>query len=164
MVSGCGFTPLYGPYSSEESPGVERHLAQLKLASAPATRNDQILHNHLLDKLTPAGVPTAPEGYLHVDLTLSKNSISLRKDGTTQRFNMVATAHIMLRDRDNKKTLYTDTVKRIASFSIGEATAEYGYASTVSEVDAKRRTLLLVAEDMHIMLATYYKKWPAPKE
>ncbi len=159
-MGGCGFEPLYGPRTTSdgESLGVERALAGIKIAPLPE-REGQILHNHLLDKLNPSGEPLDPDAFLKVSVSLDKHSISVRKDGTTQRFNMVATAHLILRDKDNKKILYTDTIKRTASFSLGEATAAFGYASTISESDAKRRTLLLIAEDMQVMLAIYYKKW-----
>lgn len=161
FVGGCGFEPLYGPQStsSGEALGVEHSLAGIKIAPLPK-REGQILHNHLLDKLNPSGEPMDPQAHLQVSVSLDKHSISVRKDGTTQRFNMVATAQLILRDKEDKKVLYTDTIKRTASFSLGDATAEFGYASTVSETDAKKRTLLLIAEDMQIMLATYYKKWP----
>lgn len=161
FMGGCGFEPLYGPNStsSGQTLGVERALAKIKIAPLPL-REGQILHNYLLDKLNPSGAPVDPQAHLQVSVALDKNSISIRRDGTTQRFNMVATAKLILRDKDNKKILYTDIIKRMASFSLGEATADFGYASTISETDAKKRTLLLIAEDMQIMLATYYKKWP----
>jgi LPS-assembly lipoprotein len=162
FAGGCGFEPLYGPHSTSnggEMLGVERALAGIRIAPLPK-REGQILHNHLLDKLNPSGEPVDPQAHLQVNVSLDKYSISVRKDGTTQRFNMVATAQLILRDKENKKILYTDTIKRTASFSLGDTTAEFGYASTVSETDAKKRTLLLIAEDMQIMLATYYKKWP----
>ena len=158
-LASCGFEPLYGPHSSIGAPEVENHLAQISIAQLPE-RTGQILRNHLLDKLNPSGEPAHPEAFLSIDLTLEKQATSLRKDGTIQRFNMIATATITLRDQDNKKILYNDIVRRTASYSIGDATAEFGYASTISESDAKKRTLLLVAEDLHLMLATYYKKWP----
>ncbi len=159
-MTACGFEPLYGPHATLSTPEVETHLAQIKIA--PMTeRTGQILRNHLLDKLNASGEPAQPEAHLNVIFTLDKVSTSLRRDGTTQRFNMIATAKVILRDKDNKKILYEDTIKRTASFSIGDAIAEFGYASTVSENDARRRTLLLVAEDLHLMLATYYKKWPS---
>lgn len=158
FVGGCGFEPLYGPCAGTRDLGIESALAGIEIKNLPE-REGQILHNHLLDKLNPSGSPLDPQAHLEVNLSLEKHSISLRKDGTTQRFNMVATAHLTLRDKDNKKILYTDTIKRTASFSLGEATAAFGYSSTISEADAKRRTLLLVAEDMQVMLATYYKKW-----
>ena len=162
-LASCGFEPLYGPHSAVEAPGVESHLAQIKIVQLPE-RTGQILRNHLLDKINPAGEPTQPEAHLDVDVTLAKQSTSLRRDGTTQRFNMLAMVKVILRDKDNKKILYEDTINRTASFSIGDATAAFGYASTVSESDAKKRTLLLVAEDLHLMLATYYKKWPSNQE
>jgi len=165
FMGGCGFEPLYGPHSTStgEQLGVERSLAGIKIAPLPK-REGQILHNYLLDKLNPSGEPLDPQAHLQVSVSLDKYSISVRKDGTTQRFNMVATAHLILRDKENKKILYTDTIKRTASFSLGDTTAEFGYAGTVSETDAKRRTLLLIAEDMQVMLATYYKKWPVVSE
>ena len=104
-LSACGFEPLYGPHSSIEAPEVEAHLAQIKVPQS-TNRIGQILRNHLLDKLNPSGEPTDPKAHLHIDVTLAKNSTSLRRDGTTQRFNMVATAQIILRDKDNKKILY----------------------------------------------------------
>jgi len=157
VMSGCGFEPLYGPKWTGDS-YVENQLAEVKIALIP-DREGQILRNHLLDKLNAAGEPTFPQAYLHVSLVLDKVSVSVRRDGTTQRFNVVATAEITLKDQNRKKTLYNDTIKHVTSYSIGELTAEFGYASLTSEADAKKRVLELLANEIKLMLATYYKKW-----
>lgn len=162
ILSGCGFQPLYGPEESQKL-GTEDQLSQIKIAPLKL-REGQILHNHLLDRLNPQGEPLSPTAFLNVDLTIEKVATSLRRDGTTQRFNIVAKASFVLKGQDQKRILYKDSIKRIVAFSIGDITAEYGYASTVSEKDAKARALGLLADEIQMMVATYYKKWSKPQQ
>ena len=161
VLASCGFEPLYGPQSHQDGVGVESRLASIKIAHMPE-RTGQIFRNHLLDKLNPSGEPRDPQAYLDVSFDMVKTSTSMRRDGTVQRFNITATATVILRDSYNRKVLYTDVIKRTTSFAIGDVTAEFAYAGTISEKDAKRRVLLLLADDLHLMLATYYKKLTQP--
>lgn len=162
IISGCGFTPLHGPDSTLDNAIVQESLERIKIAFLPQ-REGQILRNHLLDKLNPSGEPTSPEMNLALDLKLEKEITSLRRDGTSQRYNISATVDMTLsRSPDmasKKERLYEDSIVRTTSFSIGRSAQEPGYPGTIAERDAIARALKLVADDIHLMLASYLKKW-----
>jgi LPS-assembly lipoprotein len=155
-LSACDLRPLYMAEGDKQNPSDQ--LAEIKIKVIP-DREGQILRNHLLDCLNRSGEPTLPQAHLETRLTHNKVSISLRRDGTTQRFNVASVAEIKLWDKTGKKTLYTDTIKHTTSFLVGDRTAAYGYASVMSERDAVERGLKLLADDIQLALATYYQKW-----
>jgi LPS-assembly lipoprotein len=166
LLAACHWEPLYGPQASLEAqldPAIEDKLALTKIALIP-DREGQVLRNHLLDKLNPAGEPSAPQWQLVVSLSLQKSGGALRKDGTFQRFNLVATAPIKLIDLQTNKTLYDDTARAVMSYAIGDSTAEFGYSATVAEQDAQLQAVKLLADEIYLMLATHYKKWPGLHE
>ena len=76
---------------------------------------------------------------------------------------MTATVDVRLegkKDPTGKRSkLYEDMIVRTTSYSIGRSTQEPGYPGTVAERDAIARGLKLVADDIHLMLASYFKKW-----
>ncbi len=171
LVSGCGFTPLHGPDATLNNVNVQEKLEGIQIAKLPH-REGLILRNHLLDKLNPSGEPLSPEMILDLDLKLEKEITSLRRDGTSQRYNITATVDIYLSKAPNaiknnihkKQRLYEDAITRITSFSIGRSAQEPGYPGTVAQRDAIARALKLVADDVHLMLASYFKKWGDNKE
>ena len=174
LLTACQWEPLYGPGSQSEThsasqsgapleAAIEDKLAQIKVVLIP-NREGQVLRNHLLDKLNPTGEPTAPQWRLVVDLSLQKSGVALRKDGTFQRFNLIAVAPIKLIDLQTQKVIYGDMAQTVTSYAIGDSTAEFGYSATVAEQDAQLQAVRLLADEIHLMLATHYKKWPGLHE
>lgn len=157
-LSSCGFKPLYSSTGILTSSTAEENLSQIKIGLIP-DREGQILRNHLLDILNPAGEPLDPQAYLEVNFKFEKAGVSVRRDGTVQRFRITGTVDITLKDKDKKTILYQDKLKHAATFSLGDLTADTGYASIVSEADAKKRVVELLAHEIHLVLATYYQKW-----
>ena len=166
VISGCGFEPLYQSGGDALDGEVVSKLSDVKIEII-ADREGQILRNHLLDKINYQGEPQQPKYFLDTKLKITKDPISYRKDGTVQRYNVQTHVDIKLfaskektNEKSNKKqVLYEDSVDRYSSYSVGEITSEFVYASTMSESEAKRRALLLVADEIHLLLATYFKKW-----
>ena len=188
-LTGCGFQPLYGPHSQNTAGSytggsyqVQDELNAVRIAKLPK-REGQILRNYLLDKLTPSGEPLQAQLYLDMDLKLEKEITSLRRDGTSQRYNTTATVDIKLyeisahEDRlivdsaqfnkpnyaassprpalSKQNLLFEDQIIRTTSYSIGRSAMEPGYPGTVADKDSRKRVLKLVADDIQLMVASY---------
>jgi len=156
FLSACGFEPLYGP-NSTCAPAVCEELEQVKILCIK-DREGQILRNYLLDIMNPTGQPTFPLAFLKVNLLIKKEASLILRDGTSSRYKLTLTAHLMLRDAETEKTLYTDTVTVINAYYIGQFTAISAYASTLAERDAREKGLKLLADQIRITLASYYKQ------
>ncbi len=164
--TGCQFKPLYGHNSPMQSHDIQSRLEQIQIAKLPH-REGQILRNYLLDKLNPSGEPSHPDMALDIDLKLEKEITSLRRDGTSQRYNTIATVDIRLYKinpespikRSKKNLLYEDTIMHTTSYSIGRSATEPGYPGTVADKDSRTRVLKLVADDVQLVLATYMARW-----
>lgn len=165
-LNACGFQPLYGPNSDLETVEIQSRLEQIKVSKLPH-REGLILRNYILDKLNPSGEPSSPEMALDIDLKLEKEITSLRRDGTSQRYNTIATVDLRLyrldpsspEKRSKKNLLYEDQIIKITSYSIGQSATEPGYPGTVADRDSRKRVLKLVADDVQLMLATYMARW-----
>jgi len=156
FLSSCGFEPLYGP-NSTQAPVVCEELAQVKIACIK-DREGQILRNHLIELLTPNGQPTFPTALLTVGLGIIKAGLSVRRDGTNYRYQLTLTAQLTLKDATTKKVLYTDTAKVINAYYISDLNALAAYATTIAEKDAREKGLKLLAEQIQLLLASYYKQ------
>lgn len=136
----------------------------IKIASLPE-REGQILRNHLLDQFNPSGEPHGDDLLLDLDLKIEKEATSLRRDGTSQRFNIRVNLAFKLLDQSKAKALqkprllYEDQILRTTSFSIGRSALEPGYPGFVAEKDAIARALKLASKDVYLMVATYFKKF-----
>jgi LPS-assembly lipoprotein len=156
MLSACGFEPLYGPQSSQR-PEVCEQLAQIKVARIP-DREGQILRNHLIDILSPNGQPVFPAACLNVQLIKTKVDVNVRKDGTAMRYKITLVANISLCDPETNQMFYTDRATVVNAYYIGGNTAVAAYSTVISERDAVKKALKLLAENIQLLLASYYKQ------
>lgn len=156
VLSACGFEPLYGPQSSQR-PEVCEQLAQIKVVRIP-DREGQILRNHLIDILSPNGQPVFPAACLAVQLTNTKVDVNVRRDGTAMRYKVTLVANITLCDPETNQVFYTDKATVVNAYYIGGNTAVEAYSTVISERDAVKRALKLLAEDIQLLLASYYKQ------
>ena len=156
FLSACGFEPLYGP-SSSNTPVVCNELDQVKILRIK-DREGQILRNHLVDLMNPKGQPTFPTAFLAVNLVIGKEGLAILIDGTSSRYKLIFTAQLQLKDAETEKILYTDTVKVVNAYYIGALTAVSAYATTFSERDAREKGLKLLADQIKVMIASYYKQ------
>ena len=92
MLMGCGFRPLYGSGDAAET---ENELAAIQVRPIE-NRIGQILHNHLLDLLTPRGQPRQPKYELDVRLRESIARLGVEKSGLATRANLRITAKFSL--------------------------------------------------------------------
>lgn len=154
-LSGCGFHPLYGKDGGKSSTVPE--LAAIKIDTI-ADRTGQLVHNALLDRLTPKGKPAKPKYTLRVTLSESKQSLGILKDETASRSNYVLSANFVLSNMDGS-VLYSSAAGSQASYNI---LSEH-YASTASEKDARDRTAVEIAEAISTQLAAYFSRAREPQ-
>jgi LPS-assembly lipoprotein len=156
VLSACGFEPLYGPQSTEK-PEICDQLAQIKVTRIK-DREGQMLRNHLIDILSPAGQPVFPEAVLDVLLTNNKVDVAVRKDGTALRYKITLQANIILKDVETKKVLYQDNATVVNAYYIGDNSAVAAYSTIIAERDAVKKGLKLLADEIQLLLASFYKQ------
>ncbi len=160
-LAGCGFQPLNnrnagppagnggGPQAIQASTLDE--LAAIRIAPL-SDRAGQEMHNLLRDRLNPSGQPSEPRYQLEVRLTESIRELAFESDETATRADLSIVANYRLVRVDNEKTISTGRSRSISSYNI----LERQFASTISEADARSRTLRDIADDIRIRLGAYF--------
>jgi hypothetical protein len=159
VLSACGFERLYAPQSTQQ-PEICEQLAQIKVGRIK-DREGQMLRNDLIDILSPNGQPVFPSACLFVQLVNTKVDVGVRKDGTAMRYKITLDANIVLADSENRKVLYRDKVTVVNAYYIGGNTAVAAYSTVISERDAVKKGLKLLADEIKTVLASYYKQQSA---
>lgn len=144
---GCGFQPLYGERAESGD------LAAIKVGLI-ANRSGQELHNALLDRLNPNGVPAKPFYVLQVLLDESLQDLAIRKDESVTRANLQMSARFRLYSHPDGALLSEGLSRSTTSFNI--STQEY--SAIVAEQDARRRGIVLLANDIELRLALFFRR------
>lgn len=159
-LAGCGFQPL-NSRNTEPSAGsasgqtnLNSTLSELgAIRIAPLSdRPGQEMHNLLRDRLNPSGQPSAPKYELELRLTESIRELAFESDETATRADLSITADYRLRSVDTQRVLSSGRSRSISSYNI----LERQFASTISESDARSRTLRDIADDIRIRLGAYF--------
>jgi LPS-assembly lipoprotein len=149
-LSACGFQPLYGrPQDGSLSPA--EHLADVRIAPLP-DRIGQQLHNLLRDRLNPQGQPRNPSYELQVNLTESRQELSIRKDETATRSNLLVSAQFLLQSVESGEVVLRGLATSTNSYNI--LTSQF--ATTYAELDARKRGLREISDDIRTRLSIYF--------
>lgn len=158
MLGACGFQPLYVQRDNTSSwyfndsfdTSIITEMAQIKVATI-SDRFGQQIRNHLLDLLTPKGVPTKPRYRLDVKV--------LSKEVTQQAMRNDVTA-------TNERIRYTVGYKLYESSEeliSGDAIAFVSYdilsdpfSTTMSQKKAEVDAAKIVADDIVLRLGAYF--------
>lgn len=150
LLSGCGFHPLYGtPESGAVSP--TDRLATVRIAPLP-DRIGQQLHNLLRDRLNPGGQPRQSDFELRIELTETRQELSIRKDETATRANLLVAAQFVLHEIATNEVVLRGRAQSTNSYNI--LTSQF--ATTSSELNARKRGLREVSEDIRTRLGIYF--------
>ncbi len=160
-LAGCGFQPLNSSNTSPAAGGSGAEASATSTLSelsairiAPLSdRPGQEMHNLLRDRLNPSGQPFAPKYQLELRLTESIRELAFESDETATRADLSIIANYRLRRLDTQKILHTGRSRSVSSYNI----LERQFASTISEADARSRTLRDIADDIRIRLGAYFK-------
>lgn len=157
-LTGCGFEPLY-----QSSQGVPlssldvQNTSQIKISLVP-NREGQQLRNNLLDKLNPYGEPSDPLYRLDLKLDTTKTGMSLRRDGTYQRYKLQSIVSYQLFDLAAGKIIYKDAARQSASYLVAGSNAQTTFSATMSERSEIRNLMLAISDDISLSLSSFLKK------
>jgi LPS-assembly lipoprotein len=149
LLSGCGFSPLYGERSMSAAPEVTDAFTQIVIRPLP-DRQGQKLRQALRDQLQPRGMGPRPIYDLEVQLTSRTEEIGVRLDATSSRANYILVANFFLNEGGNR--LIGDRVQAIVSYNI----LDEQYATVASQADAENRAIRRVGEDIKTRIAVYF--------
>lgn len=152
-LAGCGFRPMYAKRRGGGS--TVAHLDAIVIDPIPG-RLGQIVHNNLLDRLTPRGAAASPRYRLQVRLSRAIENLAIAKDEETTRSNLRLTANFVLRDLGSNEVALDGQVRSIASFNLVRS----DYANLIAERDADRRAAREVSDQMMTRLSLYFDRNP----
>lgn len=150
-LAACGFQPLYGQRSNNES--VAASLASVRVEPL-SDRAGQQMHNFLRDRLNPTGQPLSPNYRLELQLVETVTELGVRRDETASRANLRMSADFALLDYDGQSPLLAGRSSSTTSFDI----LTNPFATAVSEDDARARALRELADDIETRLALYFSR------
>ena len=151
LLSGCGFTPLYGEHSLGASPSVVTEMSHIAIRQLP-DRTGMRMRQILREELQPRGVDGAPRYDLDVTLTTRVEELGVRRDATSSRANFVLSASFYLSDAGQR--VFGDRVQSIVSYNI----LDDQYATVAAQSDAEERALREVSLEIKTRLAVYFVK------
>ena len=146
-LSACGFQPLYSPTLQ-----TTQDMADVKIAII-SDRDGQVLRNHLLDLLNPYGPSQKPRYTLKTKLTTAIREVGIRRDATTSRKEMVATATIQLLENKTNKVILTKTLFAINTYSVKETNY---YTNVITQDYGKEEALHSLAYKIQLALGEYF--------
>ena len=148
ILMGCGFQSLYGSGDAVEAEG---ELASIWVRPIQ-NRIGQILHNHLLDLLTPRGRPRHQKYELDVRLKEETFRLGVEKSELATRANLRITASFLLLSPSGSPLFHGRSVT-ISSFNI---LGSDNLATLVAEKDARVRAVRQIAGDLQRRIAAYF--------
>lgn len=153
LLEGCGFQPLYGPQLT-----TTQDLSGIKV-QVITDREGQVLRNHLLDLLNPYGTPCKPYYTLETKLTTASVEVGIRRDATTSRKELIATALVKLRNIQSGRIVLTKSV--VAKNTYTSLDTNY-YTNVVTEDYAKDEALRDLSYKIQLILAEYFSTQTQP--
>ena len=148
-LSGCGFTPLYGPQNARLQEDLQKiYVAPIK------DRVGMQMRSHLQARLNPSGATPAPLYRLAVSLTFATSDLAYLKDDTASRKQSTVTAKYTLTEIKTGKRLNAGSVKGVGNFNI---MVNSDYSTLVAEQDARQQGILLAAKALELSLANYFR-------
>jgi len=151
LLAGCGFQPLYGENSVNES--AAEQLSQVRIRPI-ADRTGQLLYNKLRDRLNPRGKPADALYLLEVRLEERQERLLVEKDETTSRYNLIMIATYELKQWGTETILNSGTTQTTISYDL--LGSEYQFSTLTSEKDVRDRATEQLSEDISTRLAIYF--------
>jgi LPS-assembly lipoprotein len=148
MLTGCGFSPLYGEHGTASSPDVVDAFATVSIRNIP-NREGMKLRQQLRQQMQPHGVSKVA---FDLDIVLARRieELGIRSDATSSRANLIFTAVFALNEGGQR--IYGDRVEAFVSYNI----LDDQYATVASQADAENRGIKQVSEEIKTRLAVYF--------
>lgn len=149
-AAGCGFRPLY----QGRGEGSVRAMTGSIEVQPILDRSGQLLRNHLLDRLNPAGVPASARYSLAVEIRETIRELAIRKDEVATRANMTLIASYRLTRLADRRQVDKATVQSTVSYNI----LQNDFATISARDNARERGLRDLSEIIEIRLALFMNR------
>lgn len=151
-LAACGFQPLYG------SKGKNRIVSDFsEVQVAPAKdRIGQLFTNELRYLLNPLREPARPKYRLTSEITESTSSLAVKKTALATRANLQASVRYSLVRTETGAIVTSGSNRITVSYNIYSA----GYSNLAAEKDARSRAVKVLAQDLRLQLAAFFKNNP----
>ena len=146
LVAACGFRPLHAPQGGAQAAA----LAEIAVAPIP-DRLGQVLHNHLLDRLSPGGAPSKPKYLANVSLSVGKEGLAIARDESATRYNVTLTAEYSLLLVATGESVLNGQARSIATYNV--VTSDY--ATLVAERDAELGAAREISDELKTRIAVF---------
>lgn len=155
LTTACGFRPLYGERAMTAS--TVDAMALVEVGKLPG-RYGQIIRNHLIDRLSPRGRPSAPRYQLILEIETQKEALAIEQDETVERFNFALITKYRLVDLISDTTVLRSRSQSIAAYNVVRS----DYATLVAEKDAANRVARVVCDDIKLQLSIFFDRQLSP--
>lgn len=147
-LSGCGFTPAYGPDgAAEDLRGVIR-------VDDPANLDEFALVSRLEERL---GAPTSPRYALSVALFVREDGLAVTPEQEITRYNVVGQANWAVRPLGEDTIIANGVVDTFTSY---DATGT-NVATLAAEEDSRKRLMTALADQIVTRLIVTAPEWLA---
>ncbi len=145
-LSGCGFTPVYGPGGSAEG-------LRGRIETTPPTNQVEF---DLVERLEQRlGQPVAPDYRLETKIVISTQSLGLTIDAESTRVNVIGRVRFSLRDLRTGQVATSGAVQSFTSYS----TTDTPFATQTAGGDAYARLMVILADDIVARLLVTSESW-----
>ena len=154
LFSACGWEPLYvqkdaGWFAKDASTVSE--MAQIKVETIPE-RFGQQLRNHLLDALTPKGVPAQPRYRLSIipsEVEIERQA--LREDITATRERTRYHVRYTMYDTDGNVLFEGDSLAFVSYDILSNP-----YSTTMAQKSAQQDAAKIIADDIILRIGAFF--------
>ena len=150
LLAGCGWTPLYADRQTEVG---DARLRAIRVEPI-SERIGQRLEIALRDALNPTGIPTPQRYSLRTTLAIQRADLGIQAQGLATRGRLDVYATFALVELKTGKTLFENTIHSANAFDI----LANGYATTVAQGDADRRTVAELQREIVARLTFFMQR------
>ncbi len=146
-LSGCGFTPAYGPDG-----GASRLLNRVTVDELTSS-DGYILVRELETRL---GRAQAPAYGLALDLSSTRDGLAVTSTNDTTRFDIIGTVNFVLRDITTGEILLSGSEESFTGYSTTGSTV----STLAARQDAQERLMVILAERIMTRLIGFAPQLP----
>lgn len=167
FIAACGFEPLYvqkkAPtgwyFGGEFDTSISTEMSKVRVEPI-SERFGQQVRNHLLDSLTPKGLPQSPDYRLYVDVkdrNIEKQA--LREDITATRERIKYFVTYKMVDRNYNDVLVGDSVAYVSYDILANP-----YSTTMAQKKAESDASKIIADDISLRVGAYFHSVMSPNK
>jgi LPS-assembly lipoprotein len=154
LLSGCGFTPLYGTHSAAHETGVSGQMNTIEISNI-RDRTGQDLRNRLIDRFYAKGRPVEALYRLEIsEIREDRTELDITKTADTTRTQLKLTTHMRVVDLKTRSHLLDRDLTAITSYNILRSQ----FTTRITEQNARDNALEDLARQTELQTALYLKR------